>query len=290
MANHFSDIGFRYGGFRNWEADLDHVLDEAQANGQVLRSRLGPYIAWCPGGGAEVWLQVYLATKERGFHPHFTGPSRLRVGVTSVILDDRSALDGAIQGWASPTTDDPESGICPLLVNVPNFRLVDEQLRLPVITTVQIAAFSHGLYCFRTQEEYFAWQREMRRPRGLGALIRRLLRRQSEQAEGPQLVFAPESLVPVGLFARAYNLPWKPEDRPKEEAQFSGIVLESECLTNPATGREFRHVLVRCLGGTFDVVADPEIVVGEPSPGAIVHTHAWLSGRLVEIEAGGGGC
>jgi hypothetical protein len=286
MASHFSDIGFRYAGSRNREADLDHVLDEAQAKGEVLRSRLGPYIAWCPGSGAEVWLQVYLETSERGFHPHFSGPARVRMGVTEVILDDRSALDGAIHGWVSPETDDPESGICPLLVNVPNFRLVDEQLHPPVTTTVQIAAFSHGLYCFRTREEYFTWQREMRRPRGVGALVRRLLRREPKQDRAQRLVFAAESLVPVGMFGRAYNLPWKPEDRPKEEAQFSGTVLEAERLTNPATGREFWHALVRCLGGTFDVVADPAIVAGKPARGAIVHTHAWLSGRLVEIEAG----
>jgi hypothetical protein len=89
--------------------------------------------------------------------------------------------------------------------------------------------------------------------------------------------FAAESLIPSGLFAGQGEVE-------RAEAVFAGRVLRAEVRSNPASGTAFHVLLVRTLGGIFDVVADPTVVTGEPVVGGVVRCVAWLSGRVIGTE------
>jgi hypothetical protein len=60
--------------------------------------------------------------------------------------------------------------------------------------------------------------------------------------------------------------------------------VTEEPVTPTATG-----MFVRTLGGTVDMVADPESVEGEPTVGGAVQGSFWLSGRVVQEQAPGSG-
>jgi hypothetical protein len=49
---------------------------------------------------------------------------------------------------------------------------------------------------------------------------------------------------------------------------------------NETTGDAFWWARVRTLGGEIEVVADPVLLTGPVTPGAVVQGSFWLSGRL----------
>ena len=65
-------------------------------------------------------------------------------------------------------------------------------------------------------------------------------------------------------------------------ATLAGTVVESGERRNPLTGRPFWWSLLRTLGGTADVVADPEILPAPPEPGTGLEGEFWLCGRVRE--------
>lgn len=65
-------------------------------------------------------------------------------------------------------------------------------------------------------------------------------------------------------------------------ATLAGTTLESGERRNPLTGRPFWWSLLRTLGGTVDVVVDPEILPAPPEPGRGLEGEFWLSGRVRE--------
>ena len=71
----------------------------------------------------------------------------------------------------------------------------------------------------------------------------------------------------------------------KAEAAFNGHVIAVERKTNQLTGSEFVWCLVRSTGGTFDVVADPEVLPGQPPVGGVISGSFWLTGRIGACEA-----
>lgn len=71
----------------------------------------GRYLHWSSPGGAELWLQVDNENNLLGMNPHFSGKSRVRVGLTNrLVRPDEAELDGAFHGWADPASDERESG------------------------------------------------------------------------------------------------------------------------------------------------------------------------------------
>ena len=86
-----------------------------------------------------------------------------------------------------------------------------------------------------------------------------------------------ESFIPSGLLG--------PGNEVKAEAAFNGHVICVERRTNRLTGIEFIWCLVRSTGGTFDVVADPEVLPGHPPVGGVISGSYWLSGRIGACEA-----
>jgi hypothetical protein len=242
-----SCIGFPVG---SHEEFVDLVL-RALETGERIETGRGAYVRWSVGDGVELWAQDYEDGSLR-VNPHFAGEARMRIGLTErVERPDAPPLDGAFYGWADPELDDdPESGLFPLVFDVPDYALYEAPV-LPTTVEAQIAAFAHELGAYSTEEEFLA-----------------------SQTEEPK--FAPGFFIPSGLFKFGEETTEPLEAR----AIFSGHVLRCAILTNPVTGIRFRWARVRHYGGEMDVVADSEDVEGEIVEGGMIAGTFWLSGRL----------
>ena len=76
-----------------------------------------------------------------------------------------------------------------------------------------------------------------------------------------------------------------PVDPPEPHALIAGHVLEAEERHNAVTGKPFWWALVESVGGTFDVVIDPDLISAAPNAGQVLTGWFWLSGRLEPLAA-----
>lgn len=261
VANHFTSIGFNV----STKEDLNALIQRAMKEGEDVSCPNGAYVKWAIGAGIELW--VHLDTHGRkisSFSPHFSGPSRAILGITEIRNDPsiHTLLEGSIDAWAAPRSEDPKTGLYPLTLDVPDFDALRTNLKLGGKYTFQIAAFGHSLSCFKDEEAFKAEQ--LKHPVGV--------------RDGHPYTFGPESFIPTGQFTRITG------GKLKAEAMFSGLVSETEELTNPFSGRNFLHLLVRTYGIDVDIVADPTIVKGSPIVGGIVIGTFWMSGRLASTK------
>jgi hypothetical protein len=175
----------------------------------------------------------------------------MRVGlIERVTRPGETELDGAFYGWADPAEGKPEAGTYPFVFDTPNYRTYEE-ISIPDVRTVNVAAFAHDLQAYANEKDYLAARKE-----------------------GWHL--APQSFIPSGLF----NPDGSPMDPPQAHAIFTGKVLQTAKLSNPVTGKPFHWAMVRTLGGEIDVVADPEVMNGILIEEGIVQGLFWLSGQL----------
>ena len=248
MANHFSTIGLPVDSEEQYVAIAEYVAeyaDDIDADG-------GRYLQWESNTGAELWLQVDHFDEILAMNPHFTGKSRVRVGITARVLrPDRPPLDGAFHGWADPPDDDPEQGAYPLVFDSPDYAM-HARLAIPAIVPVQIAAFAHEVEIFESVEAYDA-----------------------ANSQEPRL--ASQAFIPAGLFTPD----GEDIDPPEANALLSGHIVEAAEMVDDESGCAFFWALVESYGGTFDVVMDPEIVNAAPKPGGVLSGAFWLSGRIV---------
>jgi hypothetical protein len=225
------------------EQEFAQLAMTTPMQGKPIQVSGGTYYRWTPGAGVELWAQVDGDGQIIGLNPHFSGEARLRVRLMERIAREHdSALDGAFYGWADPADSDLEDGTYPFAFDAPDFKRHDA-LALPTIMTVQLAAFAHTLTAFESDEAFRV---------------------------GDTNRMAPESCIPRGTFSSP----------PKSTVIFNGHALETAQWVIPHTARSFSWARVRTLGGEFDVVADPEIVVGTIVQGGVIGGSAWLSGQL----------
>ena len=258
MPNHMSDLGFLV----ECRADFEALALLALEQGTELQTASGMYVRWSPGADIELWMQLDADGDVVGLNPHYAGRTRMRVGLTvRVPRPESSILDGAFHGWADPMEAEPESGQYPFVFDVPDYGLTGAVV-VPSICKVQLTAFAHELQAYESEAAYAATQS--------GAVK-----------------FATESFIPAGLFNAATNEQNTP---PQAYAIFTGRVLDTALITNPATEREFCWAHVRTLGGELDMVADPDLLDGYLTKGGIVGGSFWLSGRFIEwgVSSGNG--
>ena len=250
MASNLSSIGFP--STRDSFADLAH---RASQEGEPHAAPLGTYIRWAVGGGPELWVQVRPtesgAQEIVGLNPHFEGSARMSVGITATVRDPDHPLDGRLDGWANPSTNDPEAGDFPFSFDLPDFDLQAGRLRLPAIREVALSGFARQIRCWDDEAAY-----------------------QADQKQRPAM--ATQSFIPVGQFAT-----WQ---GPVAAGLFTGVVVSAQLKVNPISGLSYYHATVETLGGQVDVVADPEICAMAPTSGGIIQATCWLSGRLVEAD------
>ena len=253
MASHFSAIGFPV----HTPEEMNKVVLQARDSGQVVKARQGFYKVWTVANAVEMWVGCHQATGLTA-NPHFSGAGRMKVRVTEIIPSEGYPMEGSIRGWADPDPRKPDDGAYPLMLDLPDFDAVRRDLRTGSIITMQVAAFAHDLACFVNDEAFSDSQGEVK--------------------------FAPESFITTGLFSVTEE-----PVTPTAMGMFAGHVEEAHLLKNPETGASFYHLVVRTLGGTVDVVADPESIEGRPTVGGVVQGSFWLSGRVVQEPAPRGG-
>lgn len=254
MPSHFSSIGISITSSTALEALAARLIRGKSC--EVFGTSQGRYFRHRSTCGAELWLQADRRRRLMGANPHFTGPGRLEAALTGrVQRPGESELDGALEGWAAPALPGrPDSGQYPLVFDVPDAAR-HLGLTFPRSEPVQVAAFAHELTLWPDEAAYLAAP-----PAGDPAKA------------GPRL--AVRSFVPTGLFGDS-------QDPPRAEAALTGVVQEAARRVNELTGDVFWWILLASLGGTFDVVADPELVKTPIRPGAVAQGTFWLSGRLV---------
>lgn len=248
MQSHFSTIGLPIDSVDDYVALAEYAADRADDIDAIG----GRYLQWSSNTGAELWLQVDRDDEILAMNPHFSGKSRVRVGITARVLrPDVPRLDGAFHGWADPPADDPEQGSYPFVFDCPDFAIYT-RMTIPRIVPVQIAAFAQEVTVFESVEAYNA----------MGTA---------------EFGLASRAFVPAGLFSSDGEA----LDPPESHALLSGHIMEAAEMVDADSGYSFYWALVESDGGTFDVVIDPEFVNAEPKAGGVLTGSFWLTGRLL---------
>lgn len=229
--------------------DFGRLQLQTAQQGRPIATADGYYIHWEVGQGVELWAQADPDRHLIWLNPHFAGGASVRMAITSRVPRPDTPLEGAFYGWMNPEDDRLEGGDYPFVFDAPDAAL-HHALELPVVRRVQLAAFANRLDAFADEAAYLAAQ------------------------EG-SLPYAPQSFIPTGLFV--------PEGQvPPAAAVFTGTVLATTERTNAATGQRFLWARVATLGAEVDVVADPEVVIGDLVAGGVISGSFWLSGRILQ--------
>lgn len=249
MATHFSTLGFQLGSAN----DFPDLARQVAPSSEILACPGGSYVHWVGESGIELWIQVDQNGRFLDIQPHFSAQATMRVGVTKRLeRPTDTKLDGAWQGWADPLDDeDPSQGRFEITFEAPDFRLHHE-LQLPVLASVQLAAFAHRVSLFETEEAF----------------------RDSAEVGG--------RLEPQSFISSPQKVRQGGETEPQTaEALVCGHILKAQQLTNDLTGLPFYWLLLETLGGRIDLLIDPELLPYEPPLGGIIMTMCWLSGRIL---------
>jgi len=249
MPSHLSSIGLPV----NEQADFAALADRIGPLSTSIEVGDGIYWRWSSECGAELWLQGNTDNELVGMTPFFSGNARVRVRLTArVARSGDTPLEGAFHGWADPDEEDPESGAFPFVFDAVDYSKYTA-ITLPSIVQAQIAAFAHEISVYPTLDAYKA-------------------------SQTGELKFASQSFIPSGLFS--------PEggstEPPGSTAIFTGHVAATETKINSLTGVKYYWARVDTLGGSFDVVIDPELCDTTPVAGGVLSGSFWLCGRLIQ--------
>ena len=247
MPSRFSTIGFPLLDLSEFSDLATHLAAEAQR----IPVSGGTYLLWASPGGEQVWLQGDSDGYLVGLTPHFAGKSQVSVSIRSILRrPGETFLDGTIRGSMNDETG-PAAGILdsPIVIDVPNLA-THGRLELPMCVDVQVAAFAFEVSTYASEDVYYA----SREPGG----------------------FASRSYVASGTFTPDGGATAPPQAL----GIFTGHVLEAAVKRNRWTDAPFYWALVDTLGGTFDVVIDPELLHHPPRPGYILRGQFWFSGTF----------
>lgn len=248
MPSQFSAIGFSVTSGEDLAALASRVADKAE----TINVQAGQYLKWAPPTGEQLWLQVKRNGDAMGMNPHFVGKSSVRVAVESrIVRASHTPLDGTFLAWANPPAGATAGGDYPLAFDCPD-AATHRDLPLPAVVNAQISAFAQQVSLYASKDAYDA----------------------ARTAQG--LRFESQSFIPSGLLSPA----GEPIDPPEPHALFVGHVLEADERRNSVTGTPFWWALVETIGGTFDVVIDPDLLSTRPRSGNVLSGWFWLSGRL----------
>lgn len=247
MPSQFSAIGFRVSSGDSLASLASRVAERAD----TIEAGAGQYLRWAPESGEQLWLQLKHNGDAMGMTPHFGGRSEMRVAIEARVgRDGQTPLEGSFLGWLNPAPDG-RGGETPLVFDCPD-AAVHRTLELPALVTVQVAAFAQHLSVHRSEAAY----------------------QESQRAQG--LSFPVRSSIPSGLVSPSGEA----VNPPEPHALLSGVVLVAAALRNTITGDPFQWALVETVGGTVDVVIDPDLLTEPPVAGGVVSGWFWLSGRL----------
>jgi hypothetical protein len=248
MPSQFSAIGFSVTSGEDLAALASRVAGEAER----ISTPPGEYLKWAPPSGEQLWLQITPEGDAMGMSAHFAGKSSIRLGVEArVARSSHTPLDGTFLAWANPPEGATTGGDYPFAFDCPD-AATHLELPLPAIVTAQVAAFAQQVSLYQSPDAYTS----------------------SQAAEG---ISSPSrSFIPSGLISPA----GEPLNPPEPHALIAGHVLEASARVNAVTGTSYWWALVDTVGGTFDVVIDPEMLSDHPRAGNVLSGWFWLSGRM----------
>lgn len=253
MPSQFSALGFEATSGEDLAALASRVADRADS----IFVPEGQYLRWSPPSGEQLWLQLKKGGDAMGMNPHFAGKSNVRATLEARISRDKhTPLDGTFLAWANPPADATSSGDYPFVFDCPD-AATQAGLALPVTVDVQVAAFAQNATLHASEADYLS----------------------AQAAQG--MSFPAKAVIPSGVISPS----GQPVSPPEPHALISGLVLEAEERHNTITGNAFFWALVESVGGTFDVIIDPELLTHRPSAGNIVSGWFWLSGRIITQTA-----
>jgi hypothetical protein len=242
VPTHFSTIGLSIGS----DEELLELVERVMSDAERHATPQGTYLRWADPCGAELWIQLNDENQLIGVNPHFGGRSRVRVLLTDRIdTGSPSVLDGRFHGWADPARAEAEqSGAYPFLFDAPD-AVCHAALDLPGEFDVQVAAFAHDIHVYASPKAF-------------------------EASQTRDAWHTSRSFMPSGM--RGGDM--------RAEAIFTAHVVRAERRTNKLTGSDFIWCLANCVGGTFDIVVDLELLSEPPPVNAVVTGTFWLSGRV----------
>jgi hypothetical protein len=258
MPSQFSSIGFTVSSGGDLAALASQVADKAD---RIVTAH-GEYLRWAPPSGEQLWLQITSKGDAMGMNPHFAGQASMRIGVEArVARPAQTPLDGAFLAWANPpdgeagqSRAESRSGDYPFAFDCPDAARHLE-LPLPAVVTAQIAAFAQQVSLYESPGAYAA-------------------------SPDAQAARGTRSFIPSGLISPA----GEPVIPPESHALIAGHVVDASPRTNSVTGAHYWWALVDTVGGTFDVVIDPHLLLEQPRAGNVLSGWFWLSGRLLTEE------
>ena len=253
MSNNLEQIGF----IVNSDDDFLNLATNLANKSPIFETNKGVYIGWSESEnfGPELWIQAE-GNEIIGLHPYFRGKSEVYVGAMNLDNSpDHSQLDASLYVWLDPETDDPESGVCPCLIDMVRF-LCYENVKFPFIDTLSVAAFPQEIEIYGSEDEY---KNETSR-----------FTEEEPENEDMPLNMASESLIPVGLFGEEENAQAEPY------AMFTGKIIETKKMINSHSQQEYIWALVKTLGGTVDVVIAAEYAIKPVVEGGIISGVFWM--------------
>ncbi len=248
MVSNLSSIGLNYPTDDAFTSAMEQL-----AQGPAAEANGAPYAIWASSSGARLYFHLGNGGREVvGLTPFFEGSSQTVVKpVEPIKRPGETAYEGALVAWI--VSPDDGSDLYPVVFDIPNFADVAGHV-LPEKAMARITAFAHQVRAFPSAEAYTA-----------------------AQPDEPK--FAPQSFVPIGMFAAAAE--GDNANPPSSNALFSGTVLGVSSKSNEATGQSFVSMTVATLSATFDVVADPAAIEGDIIPGGTIEVTCGLFGRLL---------
>jgi len=249
MPSQFSTIGFTITSGEDLAALASSVADRAER----ISTPVGEYLKWAPPSGEQLWLQITPGGDAMGMNAHFAGKSSIRLAVEArVARPSHTPLDGTFLAWANPPAGAATGGDYPFAFDCPD-AATHLELPLPATVTAQVAAFAQQLTLYESPAAYAS-------------------ARAAEGISSPSRSFIPSGLIsPEG----------EPRHPPEPHALIAGHVLEAAVRVNTLSRLPYWWALLDTVGGTFDVVIDPELLPAPPGAGNILAGWFWLSGRLV---------
>lgn len=259
MASNLSSIGFSFASAEEFQDAMIRLAGDADAR---VSCESGEYVIWRSRTGAQVWFHLPLLGTEDsprdivGLTPYYEG-----LGVLGLEVTERAKRpdDNEFEGVLTAEVNDPDGTNAgyPITFDAIDFA-AHASRPLPFKAAARLVCFARDVKAYPDEQSYM------------------------QDRTGPlgEIGLAAQAFIPLGQFVDAEAC----EDKavPESTALMTGRVREYRILQNEATGRTFHWLLVDSLAASFDVVADPEVIVGEITEGGTVQVSGILIGRLID--------
>ncbi len=246
--SHLSCIGYPV----TTSDDIKNLVNKLYKQGERIKVENMYYICITEESGAVIYIEESESKELLGLSPHYLGKGRMKVALAKRVNGKESKMEGGFYGWSNPIGNNTNSGLYPIVFDVPNFRSLDN-LPLPIIKSFQICAFAENLTYYENEKDF-------------------------EVSQKGEIKVAPESFLPTGL----YNTEEETQEILEPYAIITGKILEFKEKLNSITKEKYTWFLVKTLGGEIDIVSEIVIDSHTIKVGGIVSGKFWLSAKLID--------